>query len=90
MRFLIRLRSTMVSSLSAKPCKSMLAWLAENPEQLDTVEWRDLERIMRETFEGLGFDTFLTRSTKDGSFDLQLGGRGRNPGRISRRSKALD
>jgi restriction system protein len=48
------------------------AWLAENPEQLNTVEWRDFERIMRETFEGLGFDTVLTRSTKDGGFDLEL------------------
>jgi Restriction endonuclease len=48
------------------------AWLAENPEQLNTVEWRDFERIMRETFEGLGFDTVLTPSTKDGGFDLEV------------------
>jgi restriction system protein len=52
--------------------QKIAAWLTENPEQLDTVEWRDFERIMRETFEGLGFDTLLTRSTKDGGFDLEL------------------
>jgi restriction system protein len=46
--------------------------LAEHPEELPTIEWRDLERILRETFEGLGFDTALTRSGKDGGFDLEL------------------
>ena len=46
--------------------------LALHPEELPTVEWRDLERILRETFEGIGFDTKLTRSTKDGGFDLEL------------------
>src|SRR5271165_1604980 len=46
--------------------------LALHPEEMPTVEWRDLERILRETFEGTGFDTELTRSTKDGGFDLEL------------------
>jgi hypothetical protein len=46
--------------------------LAVHPEELPTVEWRDLERILRETFEGIGFDTELTRSAKDGGFDLEL------------------
>jgi len=46
--------------------------LAHRPEELATIEWRDLERILRETFAGIGFDTKLTRSTKDGGFDLEL------------------
>jgi restriction system protein len=58
--------------LIRKSMQEYAALLAEKPEQLNTVEWRDLERIMRETFEGLGFETFLTRSTKDGGFDLEL------------------
>ncbi len=47
-------------------------WIARNPDKLDMVEWRDLERILREVFEGLGFETILTRPAKDGGFDLEL------------------
>jgi len=46
--------------------------VAENPACLRDVEWRDLERVLREVFEKLGFLTRLTRSGKDGGFDLQL------------------
>lgn len=46
--------------------------LASVPEDLPKVEWRDLERLLREAFEGIGFETELTRSTKDGGFDLRL------------------
>lgn len=46
--------------------------IAKNPQCLRDVEWRDLERAMREVFEQLGFETELTRSGKDGGFDLRL------------------
>ncbi|KIN14787.1 hypothetical protein RO22_11245 [Halomonas sp. KHS3] len=46
--------------------------IARHPQSLRHVEWRDLERALREVFEGLGFDTILTRSGKDGGFDLRL------------------
>jgi hypothetical protein len=46
--------------------------LAAYPEELRKVEWRDLERVLREVFEGLNFETRLTRSAKDGGFDLEL------------------
>jgi hypothetical protein len=46
--------------------------LAEHPDELQRMEWRDLERVLREVFEGIGFDTTLTRSGKDGGFDLEL------------------
>jgi hypothetical protein len=36
------------------------------------VEWRDLERVLREVFEKLGFSTKLTRPSQDGGFDLCL------------------
>lgn len=52
--------------------KQVAAFIAQNPEQLEEIEWRDLERVMREVFEGLGFETVLTRSGKDGGFDLQI------------------
>lgn len=46
--------------------------IAENPKCLRDVEWRDLERAMYEVFEQLGFGAELTRSGKDGGFDLRL------------------
>ena len=52
--------------------QSIVNLIAEYPNILDSVEWRDLERAMREVFESLGFDTELTRSGKDGGFDLRL------------------
>lgn len=52
--------------------KAVAAEIARNPNSLQEVEWRDLERALREVFEALGFDTKLTRSGKDGGFDLKL------------------
>lgn len=46
--------------------------IALDPGDLLHLEWRDLERVLREVFEGLGFETLLTRSSKDGGFDLEL------------------
>jgi predicted Mrr-cat superfamily restriction endonuclease len=46
--------------------------IAERPEVLSKIEWRELEKVLRETFEGIGFDTRLTRPGKDGGFDLEL------------------
>ena len=46
--------------------------VAKDPDCLQDVEWRDLERALREVFEGLGFTTRLTRSGNDGGFDLEL------------------
>lgn len=52
--------------------KEVATLIAEDPEQLASVEWRDLERVLREVFEKIGFGTKLTRSGKDGGFDLEL------------------
>ncbi|WP_050420627.1 restriction endonuclease [Bradyrhizobium tropiciagri] len=46
--------------------------LAQHPDELSKVEWRDLERLLGEVFEGIGFDTRVTRSSKDGGVDLEL------------------
>lgn len=46
--------------------------IATNPAELWQAQWFDLERILRETFEGIGFDTRITRPAKDGGFDLEL------------------
>lgn len=46
--------------------------LAQSPGALAEIEWRDLERVLAEVCEGLGFRTILTRSGKDGGFDLEV------------------
>jgi hypothetical protein len=52
--------------------KAIAYEIAKNPRCLRDVGWGDLELVMREVFEQLGFATKLTRSGKDGGFDLQL------------------
>ncbi|MEI8656435.1 restriction endonuclease [Vibrio sp. Hal054] len=52
--------------------KSIAKEVANNPATLYRMEWRDLERVLREVFESIGFSTELTRSGKDGGFDLKL------------------
>ncbi len=52
--------------------QAIAAAIAKHPLLLMRVEWRDLERVLREVFEELGFVTYLTRSGKDGGFDLEL------------------
>ncbi len=52
--------------------KALAIKVAECPAELADVEWRDLERLLREVFEGIGYDTSVTRSGKDGGFDLEL------------------
>lgn len=46
--------------------------IATYPKELINVEWRDLERLLFEVFEALGFEAELTRSAKDGGYDLKL------------------
>jgi len=46
--------------------------IARNPNVLNVIEWRELEKILAEVFSGLGFDVTLTPSSKDGGKDLVL------------------
>lgn len=46
--------------------------LAVCPAELAAIEWRDLERLLGEVCAGIGFRTTVTRSGKDGGFDLRL------------------
>ena len=52
--------------------KKVVKDIACYPQALYRTEWRDLERVLREAFEGIGFRTELTRPAKDGGFDLRL------------------
>lgn len=46
--------------------------IAHNPDQLDHIEWRDLERLVESVFNKLGFKTTLTPPAKDGGRDVIL------------------
>lgn len=47
--------------------------IAKNPKALESIEWRDLERLVAEVFLGIGFDdVMLTPSSKDGGKDVVL------------------
>ncbi|MBM3096066.1 hypothetical protein GFB56_35950 [Ensifer sp. T173] len=52
--------------------KAIALRLSRAPDEINKITWLDLERVLREVFDGMGFDTTLTRSTKDGGFDLSL------------------
>lgn len=52
--------------------RSVARRLGDHPGELDEITWVDLERVLREVFEGLGFTTELTRPAMDGGFDLRL------------------
>lgn len=46
--------------------------IAENPSEINYMEWRDMERMLAEVFEGFGFKVELTPPSKDGGKDIIL------------------
>lgn len=46
--------------------------IAQKPEQLNYIEWRDVERMLTEVFNGIGFNAELTSAGKDGGKDIIL------------------
>lgn len=46
--------------------------IAAAPDALAYLEWRDVERVVAEVFEGLGFEAELTPGSKDGGKDVVL------------------
>jgi HJR/Mrr/RecB family endonuclease len=46
--------------------------IAEAPESLSEIEWRDLERVLAAVFEGIGFRVELTPGSKDKGRDIIL------------------
>lgn len=44
--------------------------IAAQPDKLDSVEWRDLERVVARALQAIGFDVELTRPAKDGGKDV--------------------
>ena len=52
--------------------RALVHEIARDPAALWSIEWRDLERVLREVLEKLGFSTHLTRPGKDGGYDLEV------------------
>ena len=52
--------------------RKLISLIAENPDYLMDLEWRDLERAITELFNELGFDATLTPGSKDGGKDVIL------------------
>jgi hypothetical protein len=57
-----------VRTLAEKLCQL----IAVNPNALREIEWRDLERVIAEALEGIGFKVELTPPAKDGGKDIIL------------------
>ena len=52
--------------------KLLAETIAANPDALQSLEWRDLERMIAEVFSKLGFCVELTPGSKDGGKDIIL------------------
>lgn len=52
--------------------RELINMIALDPRTLDEIEWREMERLLAEAFEGLGFGIELTPGSKDGGKDLIL------------------
>ena len=52
--------------------KTFIEKIAQNPNYLVNIEWRELEKMIAEVFEGLAFKVELTSPSKDGGKDIIL------------------
>ena len=50
----------------------LIELISKDNRTLDQIEWRTLEHVIAEVFDGLGFKTTLTPSSKDGGKDIIL------------------
>lgn len=50
----------------------LIELIANSSKALAEIEWRDIERVIAEVFDGLGFDAKLTPASKDGGKDVIL------------------
>ncbi|TCC99537.1 restriction endonuclease [Pedobacter hiemivivus] len=53
-------------------CQRFAEEIVKNPGELMSLEWRDIERLIAELFEGLSFKVTLTPSSNDGGKDIIL------------------
>lgn len=63
---------TQVNIIRRELSRKLIDLIIRNPRYLDEVEWREMERMLAEVFEGLGFGVRLTPGSKDGGKDIVL------------------
>lgn len=63
---------TEITILRRELSKKFIALIASHPGYLDGIEWRELEYLLAEVFERLGFSVTLTPSSKDKGKDIIL------------------
>jgi hypothetical protein len=51
---------------------ALIQRIAHDPEVVYCLEWRDLERVMAQVYEEIGFQVTLTKASQDGGKDLVL------------------
>jgi hypothetical protein len=66
------LEQTGVAAPLRRTMREVARRVAANPQELAAIEWRDLERVLFEVFDALGYRACLTRPAKDGAYDLRL------------------
>ncbi|WP_192860157.1 restriction endonuclease [Mycobacterium sp. MS1601] len=61
-----------IAALIRGVSEEMAKLVAQNPDALNYLEWRDLERMVTVVLDGLGFEAELTPASKDGGKDIIL------------------
>lgn len=61
-----------VAALVSQLSRGLIELIARNPKTLFELEWRQVEQVLAEAFEGLGFSVTLTPPSKDGGKDIVL------------------
>lgn len=61
-----------ISIIARDASQKYIAAIVADPSSLDRIEWRDMERLLAEVFEGLGFGVRLGRGSGDGGKDITL------------------
>ncbi|BAL97905.1 restriction endonuclease [Rubrivivax gelatinosus] len=63
---------SLVNLIRRELSRKLISLIVRNPRYLDEIEWREMERLLTEVFEGLGFEARLTPGSKDGGKDIVL------------------
>jgi hypothetical protein len=64
--------ATRVIAILEESSRRLAQCVADYPDALARIEWRDFERMLATIFEGLGFGVTCGRGSKDGGVDLRL------------------
>lgn len=62
----------LVDVIRKEVSQKLASLIAQDPNYLDEIEWRELERVLAEVFEKIGFGVELTPGSKDGGKDIIL------------------